>query len=154
VAFGSGLAGCGSREQRIPAESPGATEVERRIFALVNDERKNRNLQRLVWNDQLLPASREHSRRMAERNYFSHQDPEYGDLPQRLMRFGIRYSAAGENLFLASGVAEFAEHAVTSWLKSSGHRENMLNPAFRSSAAGLYRTRDGTVYATQIFTAP
>jgi uncharacterized protein YkwD len=101
-----------------------------------------------------LAPAREHSRRMAERNYFSHDDPQYGGLPQRLRRFDVLYSAAGENLFVMSGISDIPDHAVTGWLQSPGHRENMLNPAFQSSAVGVHRTPAGVVYGTQIFTRP
>ena len=154
MAFGFGVGGCSAPEQRAAEKWSGPTEAEGRLFALVNEQRQQRNLAPMDWKDELLPPAREHSGRMAERNYFSHQDPEYGDLSQRLMRFGIRYTAAGENLFVVSGVADIAEHAVEAWLKSPGHRENILNPAFRSSAVALHRTPNGLVYATQIFTAP
>ena len=63
-------------------------------------------------------------------------------------RAGISYSIAGENLALAPSVVR----AHDGLMNSSGHRRNILDPAFTKIGIGAI---DGGVYGkmfTQIFT--
>jgi uncharacterized membrane protein required for colicin V production len=67
---------------------------EKAMFGLVNRERSNRGLNKVVWDDTLLKPARDHCLDMFERGYFSHYSPE-GDSPfDRLDKLGIEYKAA------------------------------------------------------------
>jgi uncharacterized protein YkwD len=134
----------------VEAEPP--TDTEGQIFESVNAERKRRGLTPLAWSSELLPAAREHSPRMGSAEFFSHEDPERGLLPKRLKAAGVRYTLAGENLFMLKGVPDVPDAAVRGWLNSSAHREIMLSGGFDRTAVGVYRTESGAVYGTQIFT--
>jgi uncharacterized protein YkwD len=142
---------CRVAEERRPApEEPSATE--RKIFEAVNAQRQEHGLEALEWNSELLRPAREHSRRMGSAGFFSHEDPERGLLAKRLQAAGIRYMAAGENLFALKGIADVPQAAVQGWMNSPGHREIMLSRSFDGTAVGVYRTDTGVVYGTQIFT--
>jgi uncharacterized protein YkwD len=51
------------------------------------------------------------------------------------------------------GPEEFARIAVDGWMKSPGHRENILNPRYDSSGIGVAMV-DGQAFATQVFRGP
>jgi uncharacterized protein YkwD len=129
-----------------------ATELEQEIFENVNAVREKNGLPQLEWNPDLLAAAREHSRRMVELDFVSHDDPEHGSAGERLRREGIGWIAVGENIFVMRGVGNPAAKAVEGWLNSPGHREVMLTRDFRNSAVGVHRRGDGTLYGTQLFT--
>jgi uncharacterized protein YkwD len=86
---------------------------------------------------------------MAERGYFSHTTPEGKTFTQRLRESGASYSTAGENI----AGNHSAKGAVDAWLASTGHRQNMLNPAFRRLGVGVFRTPTSPyTYYVQVFT--
>ncbi len=66
-------------------------------------------------------------RDMEEQGYWSHASPGGPGPFARLREFGYSHAAAGENL--AAGF-ETAGVLVTSWMESSGHRRNILDPQF------------------------
>ena len=123
-------------------------ESEKIMLAKVNAERTSRGFEPLIWDESLAGVGREHSKDMLERGYFSHYSPEEKDVGDRLDRAGISYSIAGENLALAPSVVR----AHDGLMNSSGHRRNILDPAFTKIGIGAI---DGGVYGkmfTQIFT--
>jgi len=65
--------------------------------------------------------------------------------------FGIRFSAAGENI--AYGQRTPAE-VMKGWMNSPGHRANILSPSYTHIGIGLAKTRNGVNYWTQMFIKP
>lgn len=64
-------------------------------------------------------------------------------------------SYIAENCFMFSANRydrRLAEELVNGWMKSEGHRSNLLNPEFKQTRIGFVFT-NGYVYPTQIFTA-
>lgn len=108
----------------------------------------------LGWNPLLGQAAFAHSDDMAQRHYFSHQQPD-GTVPaDRATRAGYRWRVVGENI--ASGQRTPAE-AMAAWLDSPGHCANIMNPKF-SEMGAAYAINPGndnrTAYWTQVFGAP
>jgi uncharacterized protein YkwD len=135
----------------LPPGAGGPGPVENRVLSLVNKHRRAHDRGDLRWNEKLAEAARAHSRRMAEANFFGHEDPERGTLSERLAAAGIRRPAVAENLHRSNGYADPAHIAVEGWMKSRGHRRNMLDGSFRETGIGAARARDGTWYVTQLF---
>jgi len=129
-----------------PAASPG-----RSVFEAVNRERVRRRGKALVWNEELAEAARLHSESMARNGFFSHVDAKRGDLSARLERAGIRYSACAENIYTQTGRRDAVDAACAAWMKSAGHRANILSPAYRESGVGMAVSQAGRYYLTQIF---
>ena len=46
---------------------------------------------------------------------------------------------------------EIAQNAVTGWMNSPGHRENILRPVFRTEGIGVAVSAEGKVYVTEDF---
>jgi uncharacterized protein YkwD len=137
-----------------PATRTRVEEIDRQVFRAVNRERKTRAIPELEWHERAAKAAHVHSKRMAERNFFSHIDPRRGDLADRLKAEGISWTAIAENLFQQQGYKDPVERAVAGWLKSEGHKRNLLNPAYTHTGIGVATRSDGTTFYTQIFLRP
>ncbi len=122
---------------------------EQKVAELVNIERQKAGLPALVFDSAVSNVARTKSKDMAANNYFAHQSPTYGSAGDMLTRFGIRWSAWGENI--ASG-QRTPEAVVTAWMNSSGHRANILSSNFSKIGVGYAVNSNGTPYWTQIFT--
>jgi len=119
---------------------------ERQVFDLANSARVQRGLPALEWNEEAAAVARDHSRDMRQTNFFSHNSPNTGTMADRLKKAGINYRAAGENI--AFGQAD-AIHAHEGWMNSQGHRQNILNPEFKTlgvGVAGKYYTQNFVTY--------
>jgi uncharacterized protein YkwD len=79
---------------------------------------------------------------MIDKHYFSHQSPTYGS-PFRMMEsFGIRFSAAGENIAYGQRTPQ---EVMNGWMNSTGHRSNILNPTYTKSASASQRPRTARI---------
>jgi uncharacterized protein YkwD len=68
------------------------------------------------------------------------------------------YGAIGENIMEMGGsrtldARQFARVAVDGWMKSPGHRANILDPSYDKSGIGVALV-GGQAYATQVFFGP
>ncbi len=154
-----------------------SAELEKRIHVLINGKRKKRGLSSLAWNEALSGIARKHSGDMAKRGYFSHVSPDKHDFSYRYKKEGYQcavrgkgnvYYTGGENIFqnnlydrvlISNGVRQhdwnsadrIAETTVDGWMKSPGHRKNILMPYWASEGIGVSISPDGKVYVTQNF---
>jgi uncharacterized protein YkwD len=120
----------------------------------VNRVRTRRGLPALRPRADLADVAREHSRDMAERNYFAHKSPEGFEVAQRVLVGGILYDAVAENLLESRGADDHVQHAVKQWMNSGGHRKNIVDPDFTETGVGIEINEDGKLYFTQIFIDP
>ncbi len=98
----------------------------------------------VTWNDILFSAAARHSTDMAVRDYFSHTTPDGVSFGQRLYNEGYYARAGGENIAAGQGTAT---GVMSSWLNSSGHCRNIMQPAFSEVAVACVR-QDGSMYGT------
>ena len=124
---------------------------EQQVFELVNKERAKRNLPLLKFNAELSRVARFKSQDMIDKKYFAHNSPTYGSPFQMMQKFGLRFSAAGENI--AYGQKTAAE-VMSTWMNSAGHRANILSEAYTNIGIGVAKTANGTLYWTQMFMNP
>lgn len=124
---------------------------EKKILELVNEERRKRRLPALVWDSRLASLARSYSGKMARENFFGHKDKQGSTLIQRAKDFNINWSGIGENLYTCKGYDDPTEPAVAGWMKSPGHRSNMLNDSWTSTGIGIAEASDGKIYVTQVF---
>lgn len=118
--------------------------IERTVFDLVNDERRRRGLHELAWDDQLADAARRWSREMADRGALEHQGT------QRMIERVDGFSGVGENIFTATGPVP-ASTIHVGWMRSDGHRANVLREGFDRLGVGVLCEDGGRVWATQRF---
>jgi uncharacterized protein YkwD len=108
------------------------------ILCLLNRERAQHGLRPLRRNASLQRASQRHSDDMAARNFFAHDTPDGVDARARMAAAGYPVAATtGENLAWGSGPEATPVRIVRSWMRSPGHRENILRPQFTEVGAGV-----------------
>ena len=130
------------------APSQSESSLGRRMLDMVNDDRADNGLSSLAWSSELAEAALEHSRDMAQNNYFSHTSPTYGGFSVRLKASGISTLGAGENLALYNSL----EKAQAALMSSSGHRANILKANYTHCGIGIvYSSSKGAYYITQWF---
>jgi uncharacterized protein YkwD len=140
-----------ARPAPVVASAPvAANNLERRAFDLINAERAKYGLPPLAWDGDLCRMARLHSEKMARMNFFDHEGPD-GDLPYRASQSGIRWRSLAENIALNQNYDDPVALAVSQWMHSAGHRDNILRRIFTHSAIGVARANDGRVYLTQVF---
>lgn len=122
--------------------------MENEVIRLVNVERSKKGLQPLVQNWQLSRVARYKSQDMINKNYFSHTSPTYGSPFTMMQNFGVKFSAAGENIAMGQ---TSASAVMVSWMNSPGHRSNILSPTYNQIGVGLAIDKSGKKYWTQQF---
>ncbi|MFA5675638.1 MAG: LysM peptidoglycan-binding domain-containing protein [Christensenellales bacterium] len=124
---------------------------EQQVFEIVNKERLNRGLPLLKLNAELSRVARFKSQDMIDKGYFAHQSPTYGSPFQMMQKFGLRFSAAGENIAYGQRTAE---EVMRTWMNSAGHKANILSQAYTNIGIGVAKAANGTLYWTQMFMNP
>ena len=156
--------------------------LEKEIHQLINAERVTRGLAALDWDDRIAKIARDHSEDMAANDYFRHdnlkgQGPtDRGNLAgypcHKLLGGGVYSYGLAENIWLGweyssytfgMGVSRYdwmtqsqlARQAVSSWMDSTGHRQNILNSQYDRTGIGVGFGLSGgkpyAVYLTQNF---
>ena len=140
----------------VAAASPAET-----VLSAVNAARAKAGCQPLRMNAKLTAAAKAHAKAMAEQNFFGHAGKDGSRISSRIKRQGDRYRTAAENI--AAGYRS-AGQVVSGWLKSAGHRRNMLDCRMRETGiAVVYQADDRPIrgnsaplryYWVQVFAAP
>jgi uncharacterized protein YkwD len=129
-------------------------DLERRVFELINQERRALGLEELLWDETLAQLARLHSIDMADRETLSHLGADGADTVTRARAYGVRgWRALGENIAFNQGFDDPADMAVERWMVSPKHRANITNPFFTHTGIGVARAPDGRIFFTQIFVA-
>jgi hypothetical protein len=134
-----------------------SSEFINQVLELTNIERAKAGLKPLKLNSQLLNAAQDHSKDMAQDDFFSHTGVDGSSVSDRVQDNGYQYSTVGENI--AAGQRTAAE-VVEGWMNSPGHRANILNANYTEIGIGyVYLENDtGSVnynhYWTQVFGTP
>ncbi len=134
----------------IPEADPLKT-FEDEVIRLVNLERTSRGIPALTKNWELARVARYKSQDMVNKNYFSHTSPTYGSPFTMMQNFGLRFTAAAENIAYGQ---RSAKEVVAAWMNSPGHRANILSAAYTQTGVGAAKKSNGTLYWTQMFIKP
>ncbi|HEY1724447.1 MAG TPA: CAP domain-containing protein [Steroidobacteraceae bacterium] len=104
-------------------------------------------------NQLLNRAAQRHALDMLSHGYFEHEGSDGSTPAQRISTSGYAYRIVGENL--ASGPQTAAE-ALTGWLASPGHCENIMDPRFSESGIAYAANSRGAprIFWVQEFAAP
>jgi len=122
--------------------------LENEVIRLVNVERSKNGLQPLKTNWELSRVARYKSQDMIDKKYFSHTSPTYGSPFKMMENFGIKFTAAGENIAYGQRTPQ---EVMNAWMNSPGHRSNILNPTYTHIGVGAAKSSNGTLYWTQMF---
>jgi uncharacterized protein YkwD len=69
---------------------------------------------------------------------------------ERCAQIPFAYRSTAENLAWNEGVSDTAKVAVDGWIRSDGHRKNLLS-ATNVCGVGVARSNTGQFYYTQLF---
>jgi len=132
-----------------PAQAATAsfTTLQTQVVSLSNKERVRAGCKALPVNPQLLWAARGHSKYMARTGRFSHTGAAGSTFITRARAAGYT-TARSENI--AWGYRS-AGDVVKAWMKSPGHRRNLLDCGAKTFAVGVVFSANGTPYYTQDF---
>ena len=122
-----------------------APEVQQ-LLDLVNQTRKNSGVKMLKLDSILMKISDAKVENMVNNNYFSHNSTTYGSPFDMMKRYGVKYRAAGENIAGNPTV----KGAFDAWMKSEGHRKNILNRNFNYTGIGMAESKTyGKIFVQQ-----
>lgn len=137
--------------QAVP--EPADSRTEQRVLDRINKIRADHGLARLTKDERLNEVARDHSCRMARDDVLGHTSRTGETLRDRVRAAGRDYAAAGENLAKTVKARSPVDRAVQGWMKSEGHRKNILSPEFTVTGVGICH-RETAYYFTQIFLRP
>lgn len=141
-------AGDNIQEGNDTSTGRGESAQAQEVLQLVNQERQKQGLQPLTLSQELTSIATTKAADMRDKNYFSHNSPTYGSPFEMLQRFGVDYTAAGENI--AAG-QKSAQAVMTDWMNSSGHRANILNKEYKELGVGYVTGGSYGTYWVQLF---
>jgi len=128
----------------LPAEV-GVRATAETTRCLINRIRTKRDLKPLRANTRLTDAAAGHAADMVANRYFSHDSLSGVDFVRRVLAAGYttraRMELLGENLAWGSGQLATPEEIVDAWMRSPGHRANILRRGFREIGIAV---ADGT----------
>jgi uncharacterized protein YkwD len=115
--------------------------VRAAVLCLHNRERARHGLPKLRENPLLRRAAERHTDNMVSERFFDHTSPSGSTMVERIRRTGYtkraRGWALGENIAWGSGSLATAAQIHRSWMKSPGHRANILQRSFREIGIGI-----------------
>ena len=136
-------------QEELPSGKKDLEFLEQRLFELANRERQRRGLRKVSLSRDLSQLAREHSRDMATNGRISHSSSDGRSYMDRLVDARFYFIAIGENVAFSN---QFEPERIHEGLMdSSGHRKNILDPAFDEVGIGAVLNPDKGYYVTQDF---
>jgi uncharacterized protein YkwD len=116
-----------------PSSAHAQAATATRLIDYINAARVQNGLRALPENIRLTQAARTHARDMAENGFVDHKGSDDSNLQDRVTRTGYAWTLVAENV--AAG-QKTVQEVVQGWMKSPGHRKNILNEEVRELGAG------------------
>jgi uncharacterized protein YkwD len=107
--------------------------VIREFTRFVNAERRSIGCPELIWDGKIAIVALKHSTDMVSRNFFDHINPDRKTPFERLKESKLDFSGAAENIALGP---KTGREAFEVWMRSPGHRKNMLDNRFTRHGVG------------------
>ena len=120
-----------SASLNAPVDDSPVYQIENQLVEAVNAERTSRGLRALILDHSLLRTTRQHCGWMANARNMIH-------------------SAFNRAENIAMGQRDVKD-VMKSWMNSSGHRANILNPGYTKIGIAGYASEGGTPYWCQQF---
>lgn len=136
-----------------PAAGGGVSAVSSTIVQLTNVERSKAGLFALRASERLMQAAQWHADQMARAGRLEHvlSGGQYPRPEDRLAAAGYQWSAYAENIAMGQSTPAAA---MDSWIRSSGHRANILSTSVTEIGIGFARDSAGRPYYVQVFGRP
>jgi uncharacterized protein YkwD len=118
-----------------------AAQVRHATLCLLNRQRARHGLPRLRERRALSTAAGRYARLMVAKRFFAHVSPAGSTMAQRIKRTnylrGTHGWSLGENIAWGSGGSVTPARIVAAWMRSAGHRHNILDRSFRETGIGV-----------------
>ncbi|GAA2873298.1 CAP domain-containing protein [Streptomyces mexicanus] len=139
----------------LAAGNPAAARAHARtavaaVLQLTNAARAKAGCKPLRLSPALDRAARRHARDLTRHHRYSHTGSDGSGPGERIRRAGYRWHLAGENLYRGP---HNAREAVRGWMRSPGHRANILNCAYGHTGIAVQGPPSHRMWV-QEFTAP
>ncbi|MEM7556325.1 MAG: CAP domain-containing protein [Cyanobacteria bacterium P01_A01_bin.84] len=121
---------------QTPTAASSISNLIQDVVNITNKKRTEAGLEPLKFNTHLSSISQAHSQDMALNDFFGHRSSSGSSIVERATNLGYPKPYIGENI--AAGYKS-AEALVDSWMQSSAHRKNILNPYYREVGIGFYQ---------------
>jgi len=116
------------------------------LMRLVNAERERAGLPRLGHCENIMHAAQIRAMELAV--LYAHERPDGSRWRTVFEQAGVTQRPNGENIHRA---VHSAERAMYGWMRSQGHRNNILNEDATAIGVGLYIDNAGRIFWTQVF---
>jgi uncharacterized protein YkwD len=132
--------------------------IESEIHERSNASRERRGKDELIFDEKLSNFARERSQDMHDRNYFAHTAPSGCGIVCNFESSDYETLVWAENIarynpYDEASMEVVAEIFVEKWLKSSGHRDNLLSQDYTHHGIGV-AVEGKNIIATVIFARP
>jgi len=127
-------------------DDSGLLQEAMELFDLANQARAQAGVGSLNWDPALAQSALEHCERMAATGPISHQYAGEQGLQTRAAQAGAHFSLIEENV----AVGPDPEAIHEQWMRSEGHRANLLNPQVDRIGVAVVEAR-GVLYAVEDF---
>jgi uncharacterized protein YkwD len=118
-------------QEASPPQAPALHPIEARVIERTNAQRVRRGLRPLRVDTGLLQSARRHAAWMTRNHSMVHTG-----------------QPVGENIAMGQNSSD---EVINTWMNSSGHRANILNPGYTRIGVAAYTTPGGTIYWCQQF---
>lgn len=142
------------RSWRARGKTVSPTALANGVLAEVNAVRRRAGVRPLRSDPALTRAATRYAQELAARREIEHvsRTPGRRTFRERIAAEGGRARIAGENLARLTASPEMLpERAVRAWMRSPGHRANMLDGSYARTGIGVWLGRDGVWYIVQEF---
>jgi uncharacterized protein YkwD len=141
------------RDFELPPPTVAALDTATAVVELTNVERGRGGLAPLSASDRLIQAAQLHAEQMAKLGRLNHvlMDAIYPRPEDRLAAVAYRWQAFAENV--AFGQRTPTE-VVEGWMRSPGHRANIMNAVYTELGIGYARDENNKPYWVQVFGKP
>ncbi len=119
--------------------------MAQQLLERVNAERALRGLAPLRWDDGLAALAKNWSQTMASTRNFAHRPKG------ATAGFAVPKMCCWENIYYIGGTPMTTSRLHDGWMRSTGHRNNILSPEVTAFGAGLVCGPDGVSFATENF---
>ena len=130
-----------------------ASDVKATIVQMTNAERANAGRPALRTSSRLMEAAQLQADQIARLGRLEHvlSGAQYPRPEDRLAAAGYQWSSYAENIAMGQ---TSAAAVMDSWMRSSGHRANILSPDNTEIGIGFARDSAGRPYYVQVFGKP
>jgi uncharacterized protein YkwD len=131
----------GGNPEPLPPSPP--SNLKEELVKGHNNERKGRLIPLLVNDNRLNIAAQKHADEMASRGILSHVGANGSSAGERMMKEGWKGKTWGENIALGQ---KSASSVMDSWMRSAGHKANILDPSFKAFGIGISKDKNGRIF--------